>query len=297
MLLAPATIIRLPFFERMTPVQTILEDSIIESATRRIRTSKSWIGWPQRTRGRATTMSPDLPHRLVSRHQKNSTKSRDFDAEHGAQSAGHCSRRPEEDCPVSGPVNDHYERLLTRIKVTKTVEPNRCLFCDQVQNKVNGVRQSLLSCMTFEACDAIYYAAYVRGDKDVLLEVQPGQPDLIAKEICYHHCCYAKHTHEKTLHGLSEEKVCEESSGKRRTEYSKAFSRLADEIQDTILSSPGEGKIASMTDLCARYVVLLNDEGLTDLDSYRTDRLKLRLVERFGDQLVFFLKWKTSHYS
>ena len=89
--------------------------------------------------------------------------------------------------------------------------------------KVKGVRQSLVSCMTFEACDAIYFVAYVRGDKDVLLKVQPGQPDLIAKEICYHHCCYAKYTHEETLHGLSEEKVREESDGKTGTEYSKAF--------------------------------------------------------------------------
>ena len=43
-----------------------------------------------------------------------------------------------------------------------------------------------------------------------------------------------------------------------------------------------------MPDLCARYVLLLNEEGLPDLQSYRIDHLKLRLKQYFGEQLVFF---------
>ena len=43
-----------------------------------------------------------------------------------------------------------------------------------------------------------------------------------------------------------------------------------------------------MPNVCARYVLLLNEEGLPDLQSYRIDHLKLRLKQYFGEQLVFF---------
>ena len=63
------------------------------------------------------------------------------------------------------------------------------------------------------ACDA--NAGYVRGDERVLLEVQPGQPDVIAKKISYHRVCNMKYTvtHPFYLQGISEGKVREESGG------------------------------------------------------------------------------------
>ena len=63
------------------------------------------------------------------------------------------------------------------------------------------------------ACDA--NAAYVRNDGRILMEVQPGQPDFIAKEISYHRVCYMKYTvtHPFYFQGISEGKVCEESRG------------------------------------------------------------------------------------
>ena len=178
-------------------------------------------------------------------------------------------------------------RRLTRSKVGKTLD-DRCLFCQQARKKVKGVHQTLTSCMTFEACDAIYNAAYVRGDERVLLEVQPGQPDLIAKEISYHRVCYMKYTHPFYLQGISEAKVREESGGERGSVYAKAFSQLASEIQRTILDNPGDGKFVSMPDLCEQYVTALNEQGLSDIHSYRADRLKLRLQQHFGEQVVFF---------
>ena len=138
------------------------------------------------------------------------------------------------------------------------------------------MHQTLTSCMTFEACDAIYNAVYVRGDERVLLEVQPGQPDLIAKEISYHRACYMKYTHPFYLQGISEAQVREESRGERGTVYAKAFSQLASEIQRTILDNPGDGKFVTMPDLCERYVTALNEQGLSDIHSYRADCLKLR---------------------
>ena len=96
---------------------------------------------------------------------------------------------------------------------------------------------------------------------------------MIAKEIFYHRTCYMKYTHKKSLDGISEAKVYEESRGKKGTGYARAFSKLASEVQNTILDNPAEGKFVSMRDLCAQYVLLLNEEGLPDLQSYRINHL------------------------
>ena len=40
--------------------------------------------------------------------------------------------------------------------------------------------------------------------------------------------------------------------------------------------------------LCAHYMAFLNDEGLSVVDSYQADRLKLCLPEHFGEKLVSF---------
>ena len=53
--------------------------------------------------------------------------------------------------------------------------------------------------------------------------------------------------------------------------YPKAFPQLASEIQRTIhvLDNPGDGKFVSMPDLCEQYVTALNEQGLSDIHSYR----------------------------
>ena len=96
-----------------------------------------------------------------------------------------------------------------------------CLFCKQQLKRVGRTRQGLSRCMSFEACDTLYRTACVREDEDVLLEVQPGpgQPDLIAKEVRYHHACYAKYINPKTLDSISEEKVMGESGGHSGSGY------------------------------------------------------------------------------
>lgn len=121
----------------------------------------------------------------------------------------------------------------------------------------------------------------------MLLEVNPSQPDLIAKEICYHKSCYSKYTNQKTLDALSGANVTEESVGVCGSAYTRAFSQLASDIHQSILSNPDEGNVASMPDLCSRYVLLLEEEGVS-LDKYRTDQLKHRLQTHFQYSLTFF---------
>ena len=48
-----------------------------------------------------------------------------------------------------------------------------------------------------------------------------------------------------------------------------------------------DGNVASMPELCRRYILLLEEEGVA-LDSYRRYRLKHRLREHFKESLAFF---------
>ena len=51
--------------------------------------------------------------------------------------------------------------------------------------------------------------------------------------------------------------------------------------------SPDNGDVASVSELCSRYVVLLGKEGML-LSSYNVDRLKHRLKNHFQIFLSFF---------
>ena len=74
----------------------------------------------------------------------------------------------------------------------------------------------------------------------------------------------------------------------RGSVYPKAFSQLASEIHRTIHVldvNPGDGKFVSMPDLCKQYVTALNEQGLSDIQIYRADCLKLRLQQPLGGAL------------
>ena len=94
--------------------------------------------------------------------------------------------------------------------------------------------------------------------------------------------------------GISEGKVCEESRGLgKRIGVPKAFPHLASEIQRIIhvLDNPGDGKFVSMPDLC-EYDTALNEQGLSDIHSYRADCLKLSLQQPLEEQVVFYRSTK-----
>ena len=175
---------------------------------------------------------------------------------------------------------------LTRSQVTKT-DHKLCLFCQQGTKKVKGSRQKPSNCMTLEACATLYEAALITEDERVLLEVNPSLPDLIAKEICYHKVCYSHYTNPKALEAISDANVSKESNGSSGSAYTRAFSRLTSEIEQSIINCPSDGNVASMPELCRRYILLLEEEGVA-LDSYRTYRLKHRLREHFKESLAFF---------
>ena len=110
-------------------------------------------------------------------------------------------------------------------------------------------------------------------------------------------------THPFYFQGISEGKVCEESRGLgERIGVPQAF-LSSNELYSTLKSflswllksreqymywtTRGDGKFVSMPDLCEQYLTALNEQGLSDIHSYRADCLKLRLQQPLGEQVVF----------
>ena len=183
------------------------------------------------------------------------------------------------------------KRADTRSRTSQQREDTMiCLFCRQKTRRVkNNRRQHLTQVLTFEACEAINCAAEIRGDERMLMEFAPvpGRPDPIARELHYHRICYAEFTHRKKLDDLLEREENEEKSSVHAAAYTKAFDLLADEVQRSILDQADFGKTVRMTDLCSFYNRLLNEQGI-DTTRHRTQKLKHRLKDRFGNALVFF---------
>lgn len=71
------------------------------------------------------------------------------------------------------------------------------------------------------------------------------------------------------------------------TAYDCAFLNLSSEIQRTVIDEAVEESFTKVTDLRARYVNLLQQEGV-DAPNYRVSKLKHRLQKYFGNALVFF---------
>ena len=182
---------------------------------------------------------------------------------------------------------------LTRSKVTPT-SSSVCLFCRKVTKRHRGTRYRLMQCLTFEACEAIYNAAQIQNDGDVLRELLPGpgQPDPIARELRYHRPCYAKYTHAKTLEKLLEdEQKAERGTQPLRdgmTVYDRAFLCLAAEVNENIITKAAAGNVARVADLCSRYNTFLLEEEGVGAANYRVANLKKRLRKHFGNALVFF---------
>ena len=77
--------------------------------------------------------------------------------------------------------------------------------------------------------------------------------------ILFHHkVCYSRYTRTPVI-GSSGANVSEESHGSSGSAYTRVFSRLANAIKQSIMiiNCPHDGNVASMPELCHRYLLLL----------------------------------------
>ena len=134
---------------------------------------------------------------------------------------------------------------------------------------------------TFEAADTLIDAAEICDDERVLLAIK--DQDLVAIEVKYHKSCYRNYTNAKTLERI---KMKNEQASEQKSIYDKAFAfdKIAKIVKDTVVDGSA---IVRMSDLKRQYTAFLLDEGL-DAPDYRSEKLKSRLLKRFGDDIGFW---------
>ena len=161
---------------------------------------------------------------------------------------------------------------------------NKCAICQQdktmlTKNKGARSREPLSLNMTTTGSASLLKAAEIRDDRRLLLQIQ-GQ-DTIAIEIKYHKSCYAQYVRPGALAKL-EDQNCEDEDIASGT-YNRAFGNIREYVNDTVLM---EGKAVKMSELLERYVRKLSQEGV-NAPSYRSSKLKNRLIKSFGSSLSY----------
>ena len=120
----------------------------------------------------------------------------------------------------------------------------------------------------------------------ILLEIENA--DLHAKDILYHPSCYKNYTSPRYLELLIKKEIEEEEEKERNANgpspHEQAFLRLAKEVEEKVLCDTSS--VTSLSDLCSSYRAYLQEEGV-EVEIYRADKLKVRLVKHFGSQLCF----------
>ena len=125
---------------------------------------------------------------------------------------------------------------------------------------------------TFQACEAIVQTATVKGDEDILRVTGAVNNDLVAAEARLHKACRATYINTNNLH----------SEWRQETSYDVAFQKLS-EYMYTDLDG---GKEFETPMVIGRYKEYLNEQQMY-IDSYTTQRLKIRLKKHFSDTIVF----------
>ena len=81
----------------------------------------------------------------------------------------------------------------------------------------------------------------------------------------------------------------------QETPHERAFLKLAKEVEERVIHDTSS--LTSLSDICSFYRGYLHDEGVA-VESYRADKLKVRLLKHFRSQLCLHRPQKRneSHY-
>ena len=144
-----------------------------------------------------------------------------------------------------------------------------CLFC---KKKTHKKIKQMTMVRTLQACETIVQTATVKCDEDILRITGAVNNDLVAAEARYHKDCHATYISKTNL----------QYEGRQETSYDVAFQKLTEYMSADL----DGGKAFEMSTVIGKYKDYLNEQHVT-LESYTTQRLKLRLKKRFGDKIVF----------
>ncbi|KAK3724019.1 hypothetical protein QZH41_000590 [Actinostola sp. cb2023] len=119
--------------------------------------------------------------------------------------------------------------------------------------------------------------ANAKDDDDMIRILLGVKNDLVAAEARYHKTCYASYT---SLSNLKWQ--CLPEDEKKESAYDQAFQELVSEIEIGIKA----WKAFDMSSLLNKYIGLLEKQGV-DGHKYKTQNLKFRIKNHFGERIVF----------
>ena len=119
--------------------------------------------------------------------------------------------------------------------------------------------------------------AKAKDDDDMIRILLGVKNDLVAAEARYHKTCYASYT---SLSNLKWQ--CLPEDEKKESAYDQAFQELVSEIEIGIKA----WKAFDMSSLLNKYIGLLEKQGV-DGHKYKTQNLKFRMKNHFGERIVF----------
>ena len=152
------------------------------------------------------------------------------------------------------------------------VDWSKCVFCEKYKHKGNT---NLSQILTYTAEHNLKEAAKVRNDIQMLRKI--NGVDLIAQEVNYHASCFSAYTSKRNLDKFGRDDNDSQSG------YTEAFVELIQKIDVDILHLK---KAFDMGTLLTMYRTLLQRRNLP-FETYRTEKLKRRLVNHYGDKIVF----------
>ena len=155
---------------------------------------------------------------------------------------------------------------------------SKCIIC---QKKYHKKDHALISISTTGACDTLYEAAQELGDEEMTSILTWVQKDLMAAEGKYHKDCHSSYISKANYMKCKKAKEAEQK-GSKHAKHEEAFQTLVEEIAPNIQ----QGKVYNMSSLLEKYRTLLENKNITP-ESYSSQRLKLRLINYFGDSIVF----------
>ena len=172
---------------------------------------------------------------------------------------------------------------------SRLLPADKCLFCDKGRIRKSGKEEHLVKCVTKTAEESIKRAAETKQDDFILLKIK--DIDLVAKEAHYHASCRKSYTRSEERHDVPKK---EELGGQADVEaaHKAAFENLCEHVNASIISG---GNVERMSMLRERYLtsILHNNPDCYNPD-YKTDKLKSKLVKRFGSSIQF---WQPNYKS
>ena len=132
---------------------------------------------------------------------------------------------------------------------------------------------------TFEACETLRKAADAQDDEEMMHILNGIGGDLIAAEEKYHKDCHSSYISKQNLKYRIFKEENEEDS------YASAFRLFAGNLQKEI----NDGRAFDMETLLQLYMRQLEHQGIekAKASDYTVQRLKLRMVNYFGKDIVF----------